>query len=132
MCLHRPAVQHGLFYTTFGYSRSRFFPFTIGAASLTTVRATTTNTGARAGDEVGQRYLRDMLASVARPVMMLCGFTRVHLAPGESKEIAYTPGSDALQLLDDRMRRAVEPGRFRVLVGTSSKDIRLRGDLIVR
>ncbi|HLE55763.1 MAG TPA: fibronectin type III-like domain-contianing protein [Rhodothermia bacterium] len=79
-----------------------------------------------------QLYIRDLLASVARPVMQLKGFQRVMLKPGEEKEISFTIGRDLLRMLDKEMRWIVEPGTFRVLIGSSSKDIRLRGDFDVR
>jgi len=90
------------------------------------------NTGKRAGDEVVQLYIRDILASVARPVIQLEGFQRVRLEPGEEKEMSFTIGPDLLRMLDKDMRWVVEPGTFRVLIGSSSKDVRLRGDLEVR
>jgi beta-glucosidase len=90
------------------------------------------NTGARAGDDVVQLYVRDLLASVARPVTQLAGFARIALAPGEEKEVTFTLGPDQLSLLDLNLNRVVEPGQFRVTVGASSKDIRLRGLLTVR
>ncbi len=129
---------YGLSYTSFAYSNLRVTPDTVaaaGAASLSipvTVRATITNTGPRAGDEVVQLYVRDLLASVARPVTMLRGATRIHLTPGESREVTFTLGAEHLRMLDEGMRWIVEPGTFRVLVGASSKDIRLRGDFQVR
>jgi beta-glucosidase len=90
------------------------------------------NAGALAGDEVVQLYVRDELSSVARPVMELAGFQRVHLEPGQSADVVFELGPDRLRMLDERMRRVVEPGAFRVMVGASSKDIRLRGQLTVR
>jgi beta-glucosidase len=90
------------------------------------------NSGRRAGDEVVQLYVRDLLASVARPVIQLEGFQRVHLAPGEERELTFTLGRDQLRMLDEGMRWIVEPGTFRVLIGASSKDIRLRGDLNIQ
>ena len=81
---------------------------------------------------MAQLYLRDVLASVARPIMELKGFMRVALAPGEAREIAFTLGPDALRMLDGDMRWVVEPGAFRVMIGSSSKDIRLRGEFTVR
>jgi beta-glucosidase len=119
---------HGLSYTTFEYSALDIGPWT-GQA---TVRLHVKNTGTRAGDEVVQLYVRDLLASVARPVMQLAAFRRVRLAPGEEREVAFTLGREALRMLDRDMRWVVEPGTFRVLVGGSSRDIRLRGDLVVR
>jgi beta-glucosidase len=64
--------------------------------------------------------------------MQLEGFRRVHLAPGQSAEVSFRLGPDELHMLDQAMRWIVEPGRFRVMVGASSKDIRLRGFLTVR
>ncbi len=123
---------YGLSYTTFAYTDLRITPDSMQADGTTTVRATITNTGTRAGDEVVQLYVRDVLATMARPVMQLAGFTRVHLAPGERREVAFTLGPEHLRMLDESMRWVVEPGVFRVLVGASSRDIRLRGELVVR
>jgi beta-glucosidase len=96
------------------------------------VRVTVSNVGSRAGDEVVQLYLRDVLASVARPVMELKGFRRLSLAPGESREVTFVIDSSLLRMLDRDRRWIVEPGRFRIMVGASSEDIRLRGFLTVR
>jgi beta-glucosidase len=79
-----------------------------------------------------QLYIRDVLASVARPVMELEGFSRVPLAPGQSKTVTFTLGPDELRMLDRDMHWIVEPGAFRVMIGASSKDIRLRGELSVK
>jgi beta-glucosidase len=79
-----------------------------------------------------QLYVRDVLATVARPVLQLAGFARVHLAPGESRDVAFTLGPEQLRMLDASMRWVVEPGVFRVTVGASSQDMRLRGELTVR
>jgi beta-glucosidase len=122
----------GLSYTTFEYSGLVIEPATISAVGQATVRCRVKNTGSRAGDEVVQLYLRDLLATVARPVIQLAGFTRIHLRPGEEREVTFTVGTPQLRMLDASMRWVVEPGTFRVLVGASSKDLRLRGDLIVR
>jgi beta-glucosidase len=122
----------GLSYTTFLYSALRVEPGVIGPRGKATVRCIVRNVGAVAGDEVVQLYLRDELASVARPVTELAGFRRVHLEPGQSAEVAFEVGPDRLRMLDERMRWVVEPGAFRVMVGASSKDIRLRGELAVR
>jgi beta-glucosidase len=122
----------GLSYTTFEYSNLTISPAQIAPTGNATVTCTVKNAGSRAGDEVVQLYVRDLLASVARPVIMLEGFRRVHLEPGESKEVSFTLSPAELQLLDQTMRFVVEPGTFRVLIGASSKDIRLRGDLVVK
>src|SRR6185436_1614879 len=79
----------GLSYTTFEYSNLAIEPAAIAASATATVRCTVKNAGSRAGDEVVQLYLRDVLASIARPVMELKAFERVSLAPGESKEVRF-------------------------------------------
>ncbi len=122
----------GLSYTTFEYSSLRIEPATIDAAGTVIVRCSVRNTGPRAGAEVVQLYIRDVLASVARPVMELKGFERVALAPGESRDVAFRVGPAELRMLDADMRLLVEPGAFRVMIGASSKDIRLRGEFTVR
>jgi beta-glucosidase len=122
----------GLSYTTFDYRDLSIEPAIMDAAGTATVRCTVTNTGTRAGDEVAELYIRDLLASVAQPVMALEGFRRVHLEPGERASVTFQLGPDALHLLDRSLRWVVEPGRFRIMVGRSSKDIRLRGELTVR
>jgi len=123
---------HGLSYTTFQYSDLVLEPAQIPAGGTTTVRFKVRNTGARQGDEVAQLYVRDVLGSVARPVMELKGFERISLAPGEQRECRLTLGPDELRMLDANMRWIVEPGVFRIMVGASSKDIRLRGELTVK
>jgi beta-glucosidase len=122
----------GLSYTTFEYYGLTFSKPAIAAADSSVVRFKVRNTGKRAGDEVVQLYIKDLLASVARPVMQLEGFQRVSLKPGEEKEMSFTIGRDALRMLDKDLHWIVEPGTFRVLIGSSSKDIRLRGDLNVK
>ena len=69
---------------------------------------------------------------MSRPVMSLAGFRRVHLEPGEEREVEFTLGPEQLRLLDRDLQWVVEPGTFRIMVGASSKDIRLRGALSVR
>jgi beta-glucosidase len=121
----------GLSYTTFEYSGLSIVPDSMATAGTALVRFTVTNTGPVAGDEVVQLYIRDVLATVARPVMELRGFARIHLEPGASRTVEFTLGPEHLRMLDGDMRWIVEPGRFRVMIGSSSKDIRLRGELVV-
>lgn len=123
---------YGLSYTTFEYSNLRIEPGEMAPTATATIRATIKNTGTRAGDEVAQLYVHDLLASVVRPVLQLEGFARVHLEPGESREVTFRLSPIELRMLDRDLHWVVEPGTFRVLVGASSKDIRLRGDLLVK
>ncbi len=123
----------GLSYTEFEYSDLRIEPATVDLERMDMVRVTAriTNTGERAGDEVVQLYLRDELASVARPVMEMRGFRRVRLEPGESRDVTFDLTREAISMLDTDLREVVEPGRFRIMIGASSFDIRLRGHLEV-
>ena len=114
---------HGLSYTTFEYSNLRITPAAIGAANRVTVQCMVKNTGDRIGDEVVQLYVRDVLGSVARPVMELKGFTRLRLPPGTTQQVTFTLGPEHLKMLDVDRKWIVEPGVFRVMVGSSSKDI---------
>ncbi|MBK7214835.1 MAG: glycoside hydrolase family 3 C-terminal domain-containing protein [Bacteroidales bacterium] len=121
----------GLSYTNFEYSNFSMSSPSIQANEKISVKFTVRNAGSVAGDEVCQLYIRDELASVTRPVKELKGFTRVSLAPGESKEITFTIGPDELSMLDKDLKTVVEPGDFRIMIGASSTDIRLRGILSV-
>jgi beta-glucosidase len=111
---------HGLSYTTFEYSNLKVTPAQIGPSGRAEVSVTVTNTGKRAGDEVVQLYLRDLVSSVTRPVMELKDFKRIALSPGESKTVNFTITPDKLSFLDLNMNRVVEPGWFDIMVGTSS------------
>jgi beta-glucosidase len=122
----------GLSTTTFEYSAFAIEPAQIDADGTARVRCIVKNVGPRAGDEVVQLYVRDILASVARPIMELKGFQRIHLESGEQREITFQLGREQLHMLAGDMRWVVEPGTFRIMVGSSSKDIRLRGELSVR
>jgi beta-glucosidase len=122
----------GLSYTKFEYSNLRIDPPEIPASGTATITCTVKNIGSRSGDEVVQLYVRDVLASVARPVLELRGFNRLPYAAGQQRDVSFTIGPDDLRMLDAKMKWVVEPGGFRILVGASSKDIRLRGQLTVR
>lgn len=111
---------HGLSYTTFTLTALKLADATIGPAGRTTASVTVTNTGTRAGDEVVQLYVHDVIASVTRPVKQLRGFQRVTLKPGESKVVTLPIGPESLWLIDQNMQRRVEPGDFEILVGNSS------------
>ena len=84
------------------------------------------NTGGRAGDEVVQLYLQDLLSSVITYEQVLRGFQRITLGPGEKRTVTFTLGPADLQLLDREMKWVVEPGAFEVRVGASSTDIRVK------
>jgi beta-glucosidase len=111
---------YGLSYTTFEYSNLKVSPAQVGPGGRAQVTVTVTNTGRRAGEEVVQLYIRDLVSSVTRPVKELKDFRRVALAPGESKTVAFTITPDKLAFYNLNMERVVEPGWFDVMVGGSS------------
>ena len=122
---------YGLSYTTFEYSDLEITPKVITPNQKAIIRLKVTNTGKRAGDEVVQLYTRDILSSVTTYEKNLAGFERIHLKPGESKEIVFTLDRKHLELLNADMKWTVEPGEFAIMAGASSEDIRLNGILTV-
>jgi beta-glucosidase len=118
------AFGAGLSYTTFRYDKLAVKPERIAPDGHTTVSVTLTNTGKRASDEVVQLYIHDLVSSVTRPVQELKGFRRIHLKAGESKKVEMPLGFDELSFFDEKMKRVVEPGRFEVMVGGSSADVK--------
>ncbi len=115
---------YGLSYTTFEYSDIQISPKVITPNETATVTLKVTNTGDMAGDEVVQLYTRDVLSSITTYEKNLAGFERVHLQPGETKEVKFTIDRKHLELLDADMKWVVEPGEFVVMAGSSSEDIR--------
>jgi beta-glucosidase len=114
---------YGLSYTKFRLSDLQL---SARSVPLTNARLTASveveNTGARAGDEVVQLYLRDVASSVTRPVKELKGFERVSLRPGEKRRVTFTLGSEQLGFYNREMRFIVEPGEFKIFVGTNSQE----------
>jgi len=125
------AFGHGLSYTTFDYSNLRLSAAQVRATDSVTVAVAVTNSGARAGAEVVQLYVRDDVASITRPVRELRGFERIVLQPGETRTVQFTLRAADLAFYDQRLRRVVEPGTFTVWVGTSSADERHRASFEV-
>ena len=114
---------YGLSYTTFDYS-----PLTLSSDAMTTggtitATVTVTNTGAVAGSEVVQLYIRDMVGSIARPVQELKGFERISLQPGESRTVNFTINADLLKFYDKDLDYVCEPGEFDVMIGPNSRDV---------
>lgn len=122
----------GLSYTDFAYSNIRLKDTVIGPDRSTELSFTLKNTGKREGEEVVQLYIRDMLASLTRPVIELKGFQRVVLDAGEEKTIRFDIHAGMLEMLDKDMKTIVEPGQFRIMVGGSSKDLPLKTILTVQ
>lgn len=114
---------YGLSYTTFEYSDMEVEKREDGTVK---VRCNVANTGRRAGDEVVQLYIRDMVSSVVAYDSMLRGFERVSLEPGQTKKVSFTLTPESFQMLDKDMKWTVEPGEFELRIGASSEDIRLK------
>jgi beta-glucosidase len=136
---------HGLSYTTFAYSNLKVNPqatmvtgarvnlrggsptFRVDLTSNIRVSVDVTNTGPREGDEVVQLYTHELVTSVTTYEKNLRGFERIHLKPGERKSVTFTLTHDDLGLWDRQMHFVVEPGKFKVMIGSGSEDIRLSG-----
>jgi beta-glucosidase len=112
----------GLSYTTFRYDSLKLSSPAFGANGTVTVSATVTNSGSRSGDEIVQLYIRDLAASVTRPVKELKGFKRVSLNPGESRTVEFILKASDLAFWNDRMEFKAEPGRFHVWIGPNSAE----------
>lgn len=117
---------YGLSYTTFEYSD---LVIEKRGESGAEVSFTITNTGDRAGDEVPQLYVTDLVATTVRPTKQLRAFTRVSIPAGESKKVRFILDEKAFALWNIQMQRVIEPGEFLLSVGASSEDIRLQGKL---
>jgi beta-glucosidase len=111
---------YGLSFTSFEYSDIQVSPPTIRLGESVQVSAKVANTGARPGVETAQLYVRDLAASVTRPVKELRGFQRVALSPGESRRLEFRLHTDDVRFYDRNMRFVAEPGAFRVWIGTDS------------
>jgi beta-glucosidase len=132
---------YGLSYTTFEYSNLKIDPPSAQGTRSSgmnfflphniSVSLNVKNTGTREGDEVVQLYTRDLVSSVTTYEKNLRHFARVHLKPGESVGISFSLGPQALALWDRDMHFVVEPGKFRVMIGSSSEDIRLTGEFTI-
>jgi len=123
---------YGLSYTKFQYSDLKIVNPTISANEAVNLSVTVQNIGAVKGDEVVQLYIRDEVSSVTTYEKNLRGFERVSLAPNERKTINFTVQPDDLALWNREMKRVVEPGKFIVMVGASSSNIKLKGSFMVK
>ena len=123
---------YGLSYTTFEYSNFQILPNEINTAGEVEISLDLKNTGKVKGDEVVQLYINDVISSVTTPIKELKGFLRISLKPGETKTVKFKLLPEDMALLDQNMKEVVEPGVFDVMIGSSSRDIRLKGKFEVR
>ena len=126
---------YGLSYTTFSYSNFKLSSQEAGIngnqattewqdGKKITATITVKNAGARDADEVVQLYIRDLVASISRPVKELKGFKRIHLEAGESKEVSFDITPDMLKFYNTELKHVIEPGDFQIMVGTNSKEVK--------
>ena len=114
---------YGLSYTTFSYNKVALDKRTMSVGDSLIVSVQIENTGKRKGDEVAQLYIRDLVASVTRPVKQLLGFRRITLEPGEKKLVQFMIKQDDLSFYEENMKWICEPGVFKIFVGTNCEDV---------
>lgn len=120
------AFGHGLSYTSFEYSNLKLSRSRIKPGESITVEVQIKNTGHREGAEVVQLYVQDVQASVPRPLKELKGFEKVSLRAGQTKVVSITLDARSMSFYDvTRKQWIVEPGQFKILIGSSSRDIRV-------
>jgi beta-glucosidase len=124
---------YGLSYTTFQYSDLKVTPLSADLSAPISVSCNIKNTGSREGQEVAEVYVGDSHASVPRPVKELKGFAKVHLRPGETKRVTIRLDGRAFSFYDvEKSNWKAEPGKFSILVGSSSEKIELQGEFTLR
>ncbi|WP_338767633.1 glycoside hydrolase family 3 N-terminal domain-containing protein [Massilia sp. METH4] len=125
----RYAFGHGKSYTEFGYSGVQLDRTVLRAGQTATLSFELENRGKVAGTEIAQLYIRDMVASVVRPLKELKGFAKVHLQPGERRRVTFTIDRDTLAFFNSQLKWGAEPGEFKLMVGSASDDVRLETTL---
>ena len=122
---HRPLYPfgYGLSYSGFAYTNLTLSTAALRLGESLQATVTLSNTGTLAAEEVVQLYLRDLVGSVTRPVKELKDFCRIHLAPGESRQVTFTLHTDQLAFHNAAMQHVVEPGAFHLMIGGNSDDV---------
>jgi beta-glucosidase len=123
---------HGLSYTNFEYSKLEIKPQIVNSLEPVEISFKIKNVGKLSGEEVVQLYIHDEIASLERPVKELKGFKKVYLNPGEEKTVKFILYPEQLAFYDEFMRFVVERGNFEVMIGSSSEDIKLKGNFQVK
>ena len=123
---------YGLSYTKFEYSNLQITPKETGVKGDVEITVDLKNIGGRKGDEVVQLYINDIVSTTSKPVKELKGYERIKLEPGEKKTVKFRLLPEDLSLFDRNMNFVVEPGTFIFMVGSSSEDIRLKGEFQVK
>jgi beta-glucosidase len=123
---------YGLSYTKFEYSNLQITPKEIGKGGEVEIALDIKNTGDRQGDEVAQLYINDVFSSTSKPSKELKGYEKISLNPGETKTVKFKLLPEDISLFDRDMNFVVEPGKFSVMIGGSSQDIKLKGEFEVK
>jgi beta-glucosidase len=123
---------YGLSYTKFEYADLQLSKKQMQATDTCFVSFDLKNIGDRDGEEVVQLYIHDELASLARPIMELKGFQRITLKKGEHKRVQFAISKEAIAMYNLQMEKIVEPGNFRIMIGASSRDFRLKDNLTIQ
>jgi beta-glucosidase len=118
----------GLSYTSFKYENLKLSAKSIKAGEGVKVSVDVRNAGDRAGDEVVQLYVTDVVASVPTPIRSLAGIKRIFLKPGEKQTVSFTLGAERMTVIDNKGKRVVEPGEFTVSVGGKQPGFTGRAD----
>lgn len=114
---------YGLSYTTFAYGPMKLSSAAMAPDGSVVVSVPVANTGSRAAAEVVQLYVRDLVASMSRPVKELKHFERVELQPGETKTVSFTITPADLSFYNSNLEFVLEPGEFDIMVGPSSAEV---------
>ena len=114
---------YGLSYTTFNYKDFRLNKMTINANESVIASVMVSNTGNYDGEEVVQLYIRDIVASISRPVKELKKFQKIFLKKGETKEIQFKLDSNDFKFYNSELKWVIEPGKFNIFIGTNSNDV---------
>ena len=115
---------YGLSYTKFNYSTIKLSQNSMASTGKIVATVTVTNAGNYDGEEVVQLYIRDLVGSIVRPVKELKGFQKVFLKKGESKEVSFAITANELKFFNNDLKELVEPGDFKVFIGTNSNDVK--------
>ena len=114
---------YGLSYTTFQYGDVRLSSSEMTRNGSVSATVTVTNIGSRDADEIVQLYVRDVRASISRPVKELKGFQRIYLKAGESREVTFPITRKELSFYDAQGREIIEPGEFHIMTGPDSRNV---------
>lgn len=115
----------GLSYTTFHYGAPALDRSSLTADGSITASIEITNTGKVAGEEIVQLYIRDVVASISRPMKELKGFEKIHLNPGETKTVHFTIGTELLKFYNEKLEYVAEPGDFQLMIGPNSAEVQM-------